>query len=210
MRRRDFVTVLAGATAWMSAARGQEPRRIIGILNSAYKNAYPAAETALLQGLKERALSKVVTSSSNGAGLRVSTAVCLAGRGVAKPQRDGDHRLGCPGGLCSKGSNQDHPDCLHDRCRSGREAPRREFQPTGGQPYRGGRFDWWSDSKALGNPARAGPLSHHNRVACQHERHRQQLTLSACAFRRWKVVSWAMWRPRSRSWFNGRARHAPG
>jgi putative ABC transport system substrate-binding protein len=55
MRRRDFITVLAGATAWAFAARAQEPRRVIGFLSS-YKNAYPGAETAFLQGLKDAGL----------------------------------------------------------------------------------------------------------------------------------------------------------
>jgi putative ABC transport system substrate-binding protein len=52
MRRRDFITVLVGATAWTSAARAQEPRRI-GFLNSAYKGAYPGGEAAFLQGFKD-------------------------------------------------------------------------------------------------------------------------------------------------------------
>jgi putative tryptophan/tyrosine transport system substrate-binding protein len=52
MRRRDFITVLAGATAWVSAARAQEPRRI-GFLNSSYKDAYPGVEAAFLQGFKD-------------------------------------------------------------------------------------------------------------------------------------------------------------
>ena len=52
-RRRDFITVFAGATAYIFAARAQEPRRIIGFLNSAYKNSYPGAETAFLQGLRD-------------------------------------------------------------------------------------------------------------------------------------------------------------
>ena len=46
------ITVLAGATAWIAAARAQEPRRI-GFLSSAYKDAYPGAEAAFLQGLKD-------------------------------------------------------------------------------------------------------------------------------------------------------------
>ena len=33
MRRRDFVTFLGGAMAWVAAARAQEPRRVIGILS---------------------------------------------------------------------------------------------------------------------------------------------------------------------------------
>jgi len=32
MKRRDFITALAGATAWMSAAHGQEARHVIGFL----------------------------------------------------------------------------------------------------------------------------------------------------------------------------------
>jgi putative tryptophan/tyrosine transport system substrate-binding protein len=56
MRRRDFVTFLGGATAWVATARAQEPRHVIGFLNSAYKNAYPGGETVFLQGLKDAGL----------------------------------------------------------------------------------------------------------------------------------------------------------
>jgi len=52
MRRRDFITFLAGATAWMSAARGQEPRHVIGHL-SGRSDAVPGALPAFYQGLKE-------------------------------------------------------------------------------------------------------------------------------------------------------------
>jgi putative tryptophan/tyrosine transport system substrate-binding protein len=52
MRRRDFITALAGATAWMSAARGQEPRHLIGHL-SGRSDAVPGALPAFYQGLKE-------------------------------------------------------------------------------------------------------------------------------------------------------------
>jgi len=52
MRRRDFITVLAGATAWMSAARGQEPRHVIGHL-SGRSDVVPGALPAFYQGLKE-------------------------------------------------------------------------------------------------------------------------------------------------------------
>jgi putative ABC transport system substrate-binding protein len=53
MRRRDFVTFLSGATAWVAAARAQEPRRIIGVLGSASHGSFPGAEAAFIQGLKD-------------------------------------------------------------------------------------------------------------------------------------------------------------
>jgi putative tryptophan/tyrosine transport system substrate-binding protein len=54
MRRRDFITTLAGATAWMSAARAQARRHVIGFL-SAFEssNAMPGTLTTFYQGLRE-------------------------------------------------------------------------------------------------------------------------------------------------------------
>jgi putative ABC transport system substrate-binding protein len=40
----------------MSAARAQEPRYVVGFLNSAYKDAYPGGEAAFVQGLKDAGL----------------------------------------------------------------------------------------------------------------------------------------------------------
>jgi putative tryptophan/tyrosine transport system substrate-binding protein len=54
MMRRDFITFLSGATAWVAAARAQEPRRVIGIL-SGFSNPdpFPGGLAAFYQGLKE-------------------------------------------------------------------------------------------------------------------------------------------------------------
>jgi putative ABC transport system substrate-binding protein len=54
MRRRDFLTALAVATAWAYAARGQEPRRLIGVLSGfSASSTLPGALPAFLHGLKE-------------------------------------------------------------------------------------------------------------------------------------------------------------
>jgi putative tryptophan/tyrosine transport system substrate-binding protein len=54
MRRRDFITVLAGATAWVAAARGEEPRHVIGYLSGfSSREGDPGVLAAFYQGLKE-------------------------------------------------------------------------------------------------------------------------------------------------------------
>ena len=52
MRRRDFITVLAGATAWTAAARAQKSQRMIGVLGSASYGALPGTEAAFIEGLR--------------------------------------------------------------------------------------------------------------------------------------------------------------
>ena len=53
MRRREFITLLGGAAAWLSPARAQEPRRVIGFLSSTSSDAVPGILAAFVQGLKE-------------------------------------------------------------------------------------------------------------------------------------------------------------
>ena len=53
MRRREFITLLGGAAAWVSPARAQEPRRVIGFLGSSSSDTFPGAMAAFVQGLKD-------------------------------------------------------------------------------------------------------------------------------------------------------------
>jgi putative ABC transport system substrate-binding protein len=53
MRRREFITLLGGAAAWVSPARAQEPRKVIGFLASSSSDTYPGAKAAFVQGLKD-------------------------------------------------------------------------------------------------------------------------------------------------------------
>jgi len=53
MRRREFITLLGGAAAWVSPARAQEPRRVIGVLGSPSSDAYAGLVAAFLQRLKD-------------------------------------------------------------------------------------------------------------------------------------------------------------
>jgi putative ABC transport system substrate-binding protein len=52
MRRREFITLVGGAVAWVSPARAQEPRRVIGYLGSTGRD-FPGFVAAFVQGLKD-------------------------------------------------------------------------------------------------------------------------------------------------------------
>ena len=121
MRRRDFITVLAGATAWVAATgRAGEAPRGIGILGGASEKAGAPFAAAFVKGLKDTGFieGQHVTIEYRWADgryhLMPSFAAELLGRDVAL--------LACfdaPLGSRGKGDNQNHPDCLRDRCRSG-------------------------------------------------------------------------------------------
>jgi putative ABC transport system substrate-binding protein len=53
MRRREFISLLGGAAAWVSPARAQEPRKVIGFLGSSSSDTYPGGLAAFVQGLKD-------------------------------------------------------------------------------------------------------------------------------------------------------------
>lgn len=53
MRRRDFITLLVGAAAWPSAARGQSGIPVIGFINGSSATAYTAYVQAFVRGLAE-------------------------------------------------------------------------------------------------------------------------------------------------------------
>ena len=52
MRRRSFFSLLGGATAWVTTAPAQEPRRVIGVLGSASYGTFPGTEAAFIEGLR--------------------------------------------------------------------------------------------------------------------------------------------------------------
>jgi ABC-type uncharacterized transport system substrate-binding protein len=53
MRRREIITLFAGAAAWVSLARAQEPRRVIGFLGSGSFDTFPGELADFVQGLKD-------------------------------------------------------------------------------------------------------------------------------------------------------------
>jgi putative tryptophan/tyrosine transport system substrate-binding protein len=53
MKRREFITLLGGAAAWLSPARAQEPRRVIGFLSGVSSDTFPGVVAAFAQGLND-------------------------------------------------------------------------------------------------------------------------------------------------------------
>ena len=106
MRRRDFITVLAGAMAWVAAARAQEQRRVIGVLGSASYGAFPGAEAAFIRGLKATGFieGKNISIEWRWAGGQYDRLLSLAGELVSRDVAVLVH-LGRPRVVSSKGGN---------------------------------------------------------------------------------------------------------
>jgi putative tryptophan/tyrosine transport system substrate-binding protein len=91
MRRREFITLLGGAVAWVSPARAQEPRRLIGVLSSFGSSGFFAeiAAPAFSQGLKDagffegRNISVEIRQADSHYDRLPSLAAELVGRDVA-------------------------------------------------------------------------------------------------------------------------------
>ena len=92
MRRREFITLLGGASAWVSPARAQEPRRVIGVLTAFdFPNLFSEiGMPAFVEGLKDagfvegRNINIEIRQAADGHYDRLpSLAAELVGRDVA-------------------------------------------------------------------------------------------------------------------------------
>jgi putative tryptophan/tyrosine transport system substrate-binding protein len=90
MKRREFIGLLGGATAWVSGVRAEESRRVIGVLSGFAPSPFlDVALTAFLHGLKDagfvegRNISIEIRQADNHYERLPSLAVELVGRDVA-------------------------------------------------------------------------------------------------------------------------------
>ena len=121
MRRREFITLIGGAAAWVSSASAQEPRRVIGFLASGSFAGERFRVADFVQGLKDTGFieGNNINIEWRWAEGRYNRLPSLAGELVSRGVAVIRHwRV-----VCGKGGNQNHPDCFHDRCRSGQDRP---------------------------------------------------------------------------------------
>ena len=115
MKRRDFITAIAGATAWVAKARAQEPRRVIGLLSSITFNSYPGAEVAMARGLENTGFVEDKNISIiRRLGRWSVQPVALVSERTSEARGGCDCLRRCSGGICGKGRDFKYPDCLWD------------------------------------------------------------------------------------------------
>jgi hypothetical protein len=77
MKRREFITLLGGATVWPLAARAQPAAMpVIGFINPAFAQRYAPQVAAFSRGWAKPAMLKGVTWRSNTVGGRAKLTAC--------------------------------------------------------------------------------------------------------------------------------------
>ena len=77
MRRRDFITLVGGATMWPFAARAQRPTTpVVGFVNAAAQQDYKRQLAAFLKGWLKVAMLRAGTSRLNTVGRKAELTGC--------------------------------------------------------------------------------------------------------------------------------------
>ena len=131
MRRREFISLLGGAAAWVSPARAQEPRQVIGVLPSLGFFGFFAEVLfpAFSQGLKDagfvegRNISIEIRHADGHYDRLPSLAAELVGRDVAAI-----FAADLPSAVAAKAATKTIPNdsnCVRNGRRSGQGGPGR-------------------------------------------------------------------------------------
>jgi hypothetical protein len=121
MKRREFITLLAGSAALWPRVTYAQPAKLIGVLGVSTQANWSRWTTAFVQRLRELGWTEgrnvaIEYRWADGRGERFAEY-----RGRARPAQGGCHRVGGQCHPCRQAGNLDDPDRVRDCGRSGRE-----------------------------------------------------------------------------------------
>src|SRR6516225_5031014 len=130
LNRRDFISLIGGASAWPLAARAEQPMPVIGLLGSATAREWAPSVAAFLRGLSEAGFAegRDVAIEYRWAENQYDRLAVPGGR-IGSPPSVRDRRLDHPFCNRSKGSHRNYTYRFHYHRGSGADRPRREPEP---------------------------------------------------------------------------------
>jgi putative ABC transport system substrate-binding protein len=140
MQRREFMTLLGGASvAWPIAARAQQSAMpVVGFLSGISANERPHLVESFRRGLSEvgyvagQNVAVEYRYAENQPDRLRALAADLIARRVAVIAATGGNNPA----LVAKSTDQDDPDRVHERRRSGARRARQQLQPAGRKCHR--------------------------------------------------------------------------
>ena len=156
MRRRDFIRITLVSAAWPLAVRAQQSGMpVVGFLHSASRTSYVSLVDAFREGLKETGYveGQNVAIEYRWAENEIARLPTLAAELVQRPISVLVAGGSPVSALSAKIANREHPDRLHQCCRSRGNRIGIKLQPARRKRYRLDAAQRRTGGKAAGDPS---------------------------------------------------------